>query len=152
MYRVREPQVTSSIVDGEAVIINLDTGNYYSTAGIGAEIWSRISRCELVDEIIEDLKSRFGSSEKHGQISRTVRHFVGVLESENLIQPIGKAPDGAPGREPHRSEATSFEEPVLYRYDDMNELLLLDPIHDVDESGWPKTAETAPEEDRTVSS
>jgi hypothetical protein len=26
---------------------------------------------------------------------------------------------------------------VLERYTDMQELLLLDPIHDVDESGWP---------------
>jgi hypothetical protein len=27
--------------------------------------------------------------------------------------------------------------PVLERYTDMQELLFLDPIHDVDESGWP---------------
>jgi hypothetical protein len=27
---------------------------------------------------------------------------------------------------------------VLERYTDMQELLLLDPIHDVDQTGWPR--------------
>jgi hypothetical protein len=33
--------------------------------------------------------------------------------------------------------AGSWSSPVLSIYDDMQDLLLLDPIHDVDESGWP---------------
>ena len=37
-------------------------------------------------------------------------------------------------------EKLPFEAPVLYTYTDMAELLLLDPIHDVDETGWPKPA------------
>ena len=32
-----------------------------------------------------------------------------------------------------------FAAPVLHKYTDMEDLLLLDPIHDVDESGWPNT-------------
>lgn len=31
-----------------------------------------------------------------------------------------------------------FEEPIFHKYTDMEDLLLLDPIHDVDETGWPK--------------
>jgi hypothetical protein len=30
-----------------------------------------------------------------------------------------------------------FEAPVLQKYTDMQDLLLLDPIHDTDETGWP---------------
>jgi len=30
-----------------------------------------------------------------------------------------------------------FSAPVLNAYTDMEELLLLDPIHDVDQAGWP---------------
>ena len=31
-----------------------------------------------------------------------------------------------------------FEEPKLEKYSDMEDLLLLDPIHDVEDEGWPK--------------
>jgi hypothetical protein len=30
-----------------------------------------------------------------------------------------------------------FSRPILTKYTDMKELLLLDPIHEVDETGWP---------------
>ncbi len=32
----------------------------------------------------------------------------------------------------------SFCLPIIEKYTDLEELLLLDPIHEVDESGWPK--------------
>ena len=34
---------------------------------------------------------------------------------------------------------------VVDRYNDMRELLLLDPIHDVEETGWPNRREGAAE-------
>jgi hypothetical protein len=30
-----------------------------------------------------------------------------------------------------------YEAPALHKYNDMQDLLLLDPVHDVDETGWP---------------
>ena len=46
---------------------------------------------------------------------------------------------------PEQEELTSwisgtrqpYSPPVLNSYTDMEELLLLDPIHDVDQAGWP---------------
>ena len=35
------------------------------------------------------------------------------------------------------TEKLAYEHPVLQKYTDMEDLLLLDPIHDVDEAGWP---------------
>jgi hypothetical protein len=34
-------------------------------------------------------------------------------------------------------EKLKFEPPILEKYVDMQDLLLLDPIHEVDERGWP---------------
>jgi hypothetical protein len=36
--------VTHEIIDGEAVIINLDTGNYYSLVETGSFIWSLVDK------------------------------------------------------------------------------------------------------------
>ena len=49
-----------------------------------------------------------------------------ALETSGLLQAAGPAVTVVPG------------EPVLEKYTDMQELLLLDPIHDVEEAGWPK--------------
>jgi hypothetical protein len=34
---------------------------------------------------------------------------------------------------------------MLQKFTDMQDLLLLDPIHEVDESGWPRVPQTAQE-------
>ncbi len=141
--------MTSSIVDGEAVIINLDTGNYYSSAGIGAEIWARIGRRQGKASIVQELQKRYSDSVSDVVVSKAVDRFFSLLETEGLIELSEEA--GASQEVPvplPESDSQIFEEPALFRYDDMNELLLLDPIHDVDESGWPKTPETLSEEQK----
>ena len=40
-------------------------------------------------------------------------------------------PGGPPASKP------DFQEPALQKYTDMEDLLLLDPIHEVDDTGWP---------------
>ena len=35
--------------------------------------------------------------------------------------------------------ANGYQPPVLETYADLQDILLLDPVHDVDETGWPKT-------------
>jgi hypothetical protein len=67
-----------------------------------------------------------------------VRNLVEELVAESLIVPLSSAPTPASGKTPAPVEpGTPFVPPVLERYTDMQELLFLDPIHDVDESGWP---------------
>jgi hypothetical protein len=51
---------------------------------------------------------------------------------------VGLAPPGpAAPDDPAPAERATFIAPVLAVYTDMQDLLLLDPIHDVDEIGWP---------------
>jgi hypothetical protein len=49
--------------------------------------------------------------------------------------------DGAPAASPLElpaSEMREFQPPVLESYSDMQDILLLDPIHEVDDkAGWP---------------
>ena len=37
--KVPENRVLAQIIDGEAIIINMETGCYYSLDSVGAEIW-----------------------------------------------------------------------------------------------------------------
>jgi len=147
-FRVNSPSVVHEVFDDEVVIINLDTGFYYSVTGLAAEIWTRIDGATASD-IIDDLASRY---EMPGpDVEAAVRPFLDELGSEDLIvvgqrvpgeraQRLGtETADVSPGR-------PRFEAPVLRKYGDMQELLLLDPIHEVDAVGWPVRPNAANEQ------
>jgi len=61
--------------------------------------------------------------------------------AESLLVPLASAPSPASTRKPSLLADAPFVLPVLERYTDMQELLLIDPIHDVDETGWPRRKE-----------
>ena len=42
-YRVREPDVVADVVDGEAIIMDLNTGKYFSSEGTGSYCWSAVA-------------------------------------------------------------------------------------------------------------
>src|SRR2546426_5022933 len=140
--RVNTPTVTHDTIDGESIVINLYTGNYYSLRGTASEIWALIADNARVGVIIEELCRRY--SRARVGIQEGVTQFLAELEREQLIVPaIPDAvvtPDQNTRRSPanESAEPTAFPMPLLEKFTDMQELLLLDPIHEVDETGWPR--------------
>jgi hypothetical protein len=134
--------VTHEIIDGEAVIINLDTGNYYSLVETGSLIWSLVDKGASTSDVQNLVQQTYQGDA--ADIDRGVQELLGQLQQENLIVPVDVAPavdltelqQILPASNGHAKP--SFNPPLLNKYSDMQELLLLDPIHDVDEAGWPK--------------
>lgn len=136
-FSVNIPTVAHESIDGEVIVINLISGNYYSLEGTGAEIWESIDRGYSLPKITALFADRYTTDAAN--ISPTIDRFVAELERENLI--VARIQD-TPERQPARSinpQSIAFIPPIINRYSDMQELLLLDPIHDVDATGWPKT-------------
>jgi Coenzyme PQQ synthesis protein D (PqqD) len=134
-YEINAPAVVSEIIDGEAVIMHLKSGNYFSTSDSGGVIWHGLEKGLGAEALVHLLVAKYGLAASDA--SQTLNSFIATLTSHDLIraragdsQPA--ANDGLPvqGREP-------FQPPVLNVFSDMKDLLLLDPIHDVDEAGWP---------------
>jgi Coenzyme PQQ synthesis protein D (PqqD) len=141
-FRVNTPTVTHETIDGEAVIINLDSGNYYSLVEVGSFVWDLVGKGASASEVQNlVLQSYQGNAT---DIDRGVQELLVQLQQETLIVPVDVA--GAfdltqltqvlPSNNSH--DKPSFNTPLLHKYSDMQELLLLDPIHDVDDTGWPK--------------
>jgi hypothetical protein len=145
-FKVNTPTVTHEIIDGEAVIINLDTGNYYSLSDVGAYIWGFFEMGSSANEIRNLVLQAYDGDATH--IHRSVRELLTQLQLEHLIVEIDGAGDvfglGQPARANNHDEKPLFNPPVLHKYSDMQELLLLDPIHDVDDAGWPKPVPDLP--------
>jgi hypothetical protein len=144
-FRVNTPTVTHETIDGEAVIINLDSGNYYSLVEAGSLIWALVDRGASASEVQEVLQQNYQGDAT--DIDRGVQELLAQLQQESLIVPVdGPAAADLAGILPSTNghEKPSFNAPSLNKFSDMQELLLLDPIHDVDEAGWPKPVPDAP--------
>jgi len=146
--KVSGPHIVSEIIDGEAIIIDLNTGSYYSLQDAGAEIWAGVQDSLRVSEIVGRLQSRYEAA--RDTIRNATTDLLEQLESEALItsndarsDDRGAAPD--PLLDPH--ERTPFSPPELHTYTDMQQLLLVDPIHEVDASGWPERPHDRAESD-----
>jgi hypothetical protein len=142
--RVNSGKAVYQTIDGEVVIINLDRGHYYSLTGVGAEVWGFLEAGASCAEIVDGLLVRYDAPRP--ELESAVGQLVDDLEEAELVAPAGPdAPDAPPrnGDRPFPWDASTgerhpFEAPQLQTYTDMEDLLLLDPIHEVDDSGWPE--------------
>jgi hypothetical protein len=134
-YRVNERDAIAESIDGELLVINLQSGAYYSSDGTGEQIWSCLARQLTLRDTVERLCAVYGAAES--EVREAVVSFVGQLRDEELILEDA-SPQPAAAAEEALSPRGAFTTPVLHKYTDMQELLLLDPIHEVDPSaGWP---------------
>ena len=131
-YTTQVPMVVSRKFDTEIIIANFETGIYYSLTGTAADIWLGLESGASVDEIVMAFGA-LGTGDVEGS-KHIVTSFVENLLSEKIIVPCLDVPLSQP-RSPQFSNSLSM--PMLDRFDDLRELLFLDPVHDVSEAGWP---------------
>jgi hypothetical protein len=122
--------------DDEIILANFETGIYYSLIGTAADIWLGLK----AGASIEEITAGFATSDTSGPAvtAEDISNFVEKLLTEKIVAPH----DGNPDREPW---SVQFSDPAspprLDQFDDLRDLLFLDPVHEVSESGWPLKAQ-----------
>jgi Coenzyme PQQ synthesis protein D (PqqD) len=148
-FRINTSRAISEIIDGEVIVIDLTTGSYYSLRGAGAEVWSDLTSGSHVDRIVERLAARYDASKD--EIADSVRDLLDALDREELVVAVEDGELELAGDQPAVAvapvmERSPFQRPVLEKHTDMQDLILLDPVHDVSEKGWPHPAVAAGDE------
>jgi hypothetical protein len=126
--------------EDETVIINVENGLYYSLSPSGSEVLRIVdSGCPsglLIDTLL-------GNSEEAIQHGPNIIRFVEDLIREGILveaDDLAVADQSITIPGPVYTTAGVFQPPLLEKYDEVRDLLLIDPIHMVDqEKGWPKT-------------
>jgi hypothetical protein len=117
-------------------MINLATGSYYSLDRVGGDVWALLEASLPVDDIVVQLGRRYDAAED--DIRRGVDDLLQRLSSEELVVPCDDSdPVGAASLEPAPASRPPFDAPRLEKFTDMQDLILLDPVHEVDSRGWP---------------
>lgn len=117
--------LAAKVIDGEAIIINLANGLYYSMDGVGALIWDMIQQRGSIGAIAEAVASVYDVPPERAQSD--VRALAANLLEERLVavDETGQNPPEpqVPGRQPR----LPYEPPRLVRYADMAHFFALDP-------------------------
>ncbi len=135
IFRTDAPNVMHETIDDEVVIVNMGSGAYFSLVDSGARIWSLLGNAGMtLEQLVDALAMRYAAD--RSVLSAAAATFIEQLREEELIRVV----DGDVPPAPRPDEMVvnrSFEPPVLNKYTDMETLLLVDPIHEVSDEGWP---------------
>jgi Coenzyme PQQ synthesis protein D (PqqD) len=117
-----DDHVAGKIMDGELVAINLQTGLYYSSTGIGPVIWQLMEAGHTGASISGAIATHCGVDA--GRVQSDVTAFLDRLLAENLVAPV----DGAvASRDTPIIYSGEYVAPSLTSFNDMEQAFALDP-------------------------
>ncbi|HQR10144.1 MAG TPA: hypothetical protein PLW68_02350 [Casimicrobiaceae bacterium] len=138
-HELNAPTVIGEAIDEEVMVIDLTTGVYFSLTGAGALVWPGLIAGATPTEIAV-AGSADPNAVAQSALAVRIADFAGRLRSENILRP--RPPETAPdtgtlAQLPRIASAAQF---ACERFDDMQAMLLADPVHDVGGRGWPDVA------------
>lgn len=142
-FGVPARRVAADVVDDEVVIVDLESGSYFTTEGAGCDAWRLLAAGVSVRETVAALDRRYSAGE---EIPGYVAALVAVFTERGLLVPADGTGEAAVDLGPVRDLLAPVSDPKPFAvadvvdFDDMQRLLLLDPVHDVDDRGWPHAA------------
>lgn len=150
-YRIQEPDVIHQLFDREVVVVDLRNGSYYSLSEVGGVAWLAFgSGGATTDEVSRRI------AESHevslARVRDDVAAFVEQLLGHDLLVlcPVPAADQASDGSTSDAVPASPYAPPTIKLYNDLQDLFLLDPVHEVNPAmGWPQVAEEIPEGNRS---
>ena len=131
-YSLNEAKMFSDIADGVAIVINSETGIYYGMNELGTAVFEAIIAGASTENIGAALQTIPNAP---NDVQSRVDAFVAALQHFEILIP-SQPKQAAPSFEEATAISSNFEMTVQ-EYNDAQELLLADPIHEVKvEDGW----------------
>ena len=138
-FTIDRSKVVHDTIEGETIVINLDSGAYYALNQTAGEVWNWIDSGLDKPRILTLLRESYAieEPEAHAALSPFLDKLVleGLVLLSTDIVPSGQAN----GHQAHiaPNEKQPFVAPQISVFTDMADFLKVDPIHEVDEQGWP---------------
>jgi hypothetical protein len=143
-FDINAPQVVADFVDGEVVAVNLETGTYFALYGFSALVWEALSQGASPREILDVI---IPHPERRDVMAGDIEDFVNVLQGHHLLR-ARESDAPAVDTEPLVSSLRDLPwDPLrVFAHSDLQDILLLDPVHDTSDAGWPEAREADPRE------
>jgi hypothetical protein len=80
--------VVFQVLDGEAVVLNVDSGRYFGLNRVGTRFWQGLEQGHSLDQITERL---LGEYEVEGpELQRGLAELIAALKERNLLGEAGR--------------------------------------------------------------
>ncbi len=137
VFAVRSPDVVHETIDGETVIVDMAFGTYFRLEGAAAVAWPLLASGASAADLGAHLLRHFDAA--RADIDAAVAGFLATLGDYKLIAPRETVPSGAaPAGSDAAGPKRAFPGMAVHRFTDFQELFFIDPVHEVDETGWPQ--------------
>ena len=132
-YQLNGATMFADVTDGTAIIINSATGIYYGMNGFGTVIYENLQAGSSTGDIVDAVKSIPGVSDG---FDSAFEKFIASLVGYEIVLPVENMEPRAAVIDPAVAKRDDFV-PECTEYQDVQELLFADPIHEVDvDEGW----------------
>jgi hypothetical protein len=136
-FELNGPAVIAEAIEGEVMVMNLQQGIYYSVTGAAAVAWPLLVGGATCDAVTAAIAGAYNVPAT--QVGNELGAFVQRLLDEAILR---AAADEAPGSKDIALPAVAMPYPGFgfERFDDMRAMLVIDPVHEVGDFGWPQAA------------
>lgn len=130
-YKLNDEKMFADVTDGVAIIINSETGIYYGMNSFGTNVYENIVNGASIEDILAKLKTIGATND----IEKEFNKFVQIMLDKELVISADSSSSEVTIDEDIAKE-DNFELSIN-EYNDAQEMLLTDPIHEVkEETGW----------------
>ncbi len=131
-YALNDEKMFADVTDGIAIIINSETGLYYGMNSLGTSVYENLVNGAQAEKILGVLKAMPGAP---SSIEENFNAFMQALIDNEIIVETSEG-NADVNIDENIAKDDNFVLDVR-EYNDAQELLLADPIHEVkEETGW----------------
>ena len=138
-YRLRQSDLSIERLDGEVIAIDFLSGKYGSFIGPSADVLWLVQLGVPRKNWVKLLEDSFVSLPGSEELESDVDAFLQSMADLGIIEPAGEL-DGMVDSLPADYVRGIWTPPVYAIEDDLVDLLVIDPIHDTSDDGWPQAA------------
>lgn len=132
-YKLNEEKMFADITDGVAIVINGQSGIYYGMNNFGSAVFENLIKGVSTEIILDELKK---IPDVAPDIESRFRNFVDIAVAKELLIPGESSAEAEIIIDVATAANDEFNLDIS-EYNDAQELLLADPIHEVkEETGW----------------
>lgn len=138
MYRINDRKMYYDMADGQAVVINFETGMYYGMSSLGSAVLDLLLKGSDPTDLAAVLEKVPSCP---GDIKERIQAFIQDLMDKEILMDSAEKGSFSVAASSVEFGREAFDDGFqldLNEYAEAQDLILADPIHDVDVNmGWP---------------
>ena len=135
LYQLNTQTFAAQVFAEEVIVLDVNQGTYFALTGNTPQAWPGLISGEAVGEIATRIAVHTGQGPE--KVEADLGDFISAMVEEKVLVPLAedKPEQAMASEEEYTTDYSGF---VWDKHSDLDELLVLDPIHDVSpEKGWP---------------